>query len=130
MERMKVLVDTCVWGGAKNDLEAAGHDVIWVGDWVNDPGDDDILAFAHKEGRILVTLDKDFGELVIVYGKPHSGIMRLVNASARKQGQLCLHVLNLHGEELAIGAIVTVEPGMIRVRPPATQTDQENKESK
>jgi len=127
---MNVLLDTCVWGSAKNDLEAAGHDAIWVSDWPSDPGDDDILTFAHGEGRILITLDKDFGELAIVHGKPHSGIVRLVNASARKQGQLCLHVLNLHGEELAVGAIITVEPGMVRVRPPATQTDQETEESK
>lgn len=30
---MKVLLDTCVWGGAKETLEAAGYDVIWGGDW-------------------------------------------------------------------------------------------------
>ena len=42
------------------------------------------LAKAHYEGRILVTLDKDFGELAIVKGKPHSEILRLVNLSARQ----------------------------------------------
>ncbi len=29
---MKLLLDTCVWGGAKAELQAAGHDVIWTGD--------------------------------------------------------------------------------------------------
>lgn len=58
---MKVLLDTCVWGGARSVLEAAGHDVIWTGDWEKDPGDEEILAYAHREGRVLVTLDKDFG---------------------------------------------------------------------
>lgn len=63
---MKILLDTCVWGGARKDLEAAGHDVDWAGDWPKDPGDEEILAYAHREGRVLVTLDKDFGEMAIV----------------------------------------------------------------
>ena len=57
---MKLLLDTCVWGGAVAPLKAAGHDVVWAGDWPTDPGDDEILALAHREGRILITLDKDF----------------------------------------------------------------------
>ena len=79
---MKVLLDTCVWGGAKQPLEAAGHDVIWSGDWPSDPGDEEILAQAYREGRVLVTLDKDFGELAVVYGQPHSGILHLANLAA------------------------------------------------
>ncbi|MGE3817623.1 MAG: DUF5615 family PIN-like protein [Nitrospiraceae bacterium] len=58
---MKILLDTCVWGGGREALEAAGHDVVWAGAWDIDPGDDDILAQAYREGRVLVTLDKDFG---------------------------------------------------------------------
>ena len=60
---MKVLLDTCVWGGARGELAGAGHDVVWSGDWPEDPGDEEILATAFREGRVLVTLDKDFGEL-------------------------------------------------------------------
>jgi predicted nuclease of predicted toxin-antitoxin system len=60
------------------------HDVIWTGDWSEDPGDDEILAHAHREGRILVTLDKDFGELAIIRAVPHRGILRLVNIAARQ----------------------------------------------
>jgi predicted nuclease of predicted toxin-antitoxin system len=114
---MRLLLDTCVWGGAVNEIRMAGHDVIWSGDWSEDPGDDEILARAYSEGRILVTLDKDFGELAIVFGKPHYGIVRLVNLGARQQAMTCLHVLALHGVELESGAIVTVSPGRIRIRP-------------
>lgn len=115
---MKILLDTCVWGGARETLEAAGHDVVWVGDWPKDPGDDAILAHAYQEGRILVTLDKDFGELAIVFNRPHYGIVRLVSLSARDQGRICLEVLNRYGGELVQGSIVTVEVGRIRIRPP------------
>ena len=115
---MKLLLDTCVWGGGCDELRTAGHDVVWAGDWAEDPGDEEILARAQHEGRIIVTLDKDFGELAIVHGQPHCGIVRLVDQSATRQAAVCLHVLALHGDALAAGAIVTAEPGRLRVRPP------------
>ena len=68
---MKPLLDTCVWGGAKDDLDHAGHDVVWSGDWDSDPGDTALMAFARQEGRILVTIDMDFGELSVLRGLPH-----------------------------------------------------------
>ena len=87
-------------------------------DWDEDPGDVVILEHAYQEQRILITLDKDFGELAIAQGKPHSGILRLVNFSARQQAVACLHVLQVHGEDLAAGALVTAEPGRLRIRHP------------
>lgn len=118
---MKVLLDTCVWGGAVNELSMAGHDVVWVGDWPEDPGDEEILEIARSEDRILVTLDKDFGELAIVYNKPHCGIIRLVDLGAREQARLCIRVLGLYAKELLQGAIVTAERGRIRIRSPFTR---------
>lgn len=113
---MKLLLDTCVWGGAVNVLVVAGHDVVWAGDWTEDPGDEEILARAHSEERILVTLDKDFGELAVVHGSPHHGIRRLAGFSARQHGKVCLEVVKHHGGELQTGAIITAEPGRIRIR--------------
>ena len=118
---MKVLLDTCVWGGAKADLQAAGHDVAWTGDLTQDPGDEEILALAHREQRVLVTLDKDFGELAIRRNLPHYGIVRLVNISACQQGAICQQVLAQYGDELTRGAIVTVEAGRVRIRSPGDE---------
>jgi predicted nuclease of predicted toxin-antitoxin system len=53
---VKILLDTCIWGGVIEALKVSGHDVIWAGAWDVDPGDDEILAHAHQEGRVLVTL--------------------------------------------------------------------------
>ena len=114
---MRILLDTCVWGGGREALKVAGHDVVWAGTWDIDPGDDDILAHAYREGHVLVTLDKDFGEHAIVHGQPHGGIIRLVNWSAHQQAAICLNVLIRYGAELQAGAIVTAEPGRVRVRP-------------
>jgi len=125
---MKVLLDTCVWGGAVAELRAAGHDVIWTGDWSEDPGDDEIVAFARSEVRILVTLDKDFGEMAVLRDVPHCGILRLVNFPARQQGAVCLGVLITHGEELLAGAIITAEPGRLRIRPAETELEGSEQE--
>lgn len=114
---MKVLLDSCVWGPAAETVREAGHEVVWAGDWERDPGDDEILSRAAREGRVLVTLDKDFGELAIVHGAPHRGIFRLVGFSARDQGKVIVDVLDRYGQELSDGGLVTVEPGRARIRP-------------
>ncbi len=118
---MRLLLDTCVWKGAAAELEAAGHDVEWSGSWPQDPGDEEILAYARRETRILVTLDKDFGELAVVQGLRHNGILRIVDFGVRQQGTVCLQAIARHGSDLEAGAIVTAEPGRLRVRPPEAE---------
>ena len=90
---------------------------MWADEWPQDPGDEEILRRAHQESRVLVTLDKDFGELAIVRGQVHSGIVRLVALSASQQTETCAAVLAMYGVEPRKGAIVTVEIGRVRVRP-------------
>ena len=119
---MKLLIDTCISGTVRDALQVAGHDAVWTGDWPQDPGDDEILDHAHQENRILITLDKDFGELAVVHGRPHSGIIRLVNWTTRQQATTSLMVLAKYSGELESGAIVTAEPGRIRVRPASDPT--------
>ena len=82
---MKVLLDTCVAINVYHALLADGVDVEWTGSWQPDPGDETILDYAFQNGRILITLDKDFGALAIQQGKPHAGIVRLANLSSFKQ---------------------------------------------
>lgn len=50
---MKVLLDTCVWGGSKEFLASLGFDVVWMGDAEKDPGDRAILSMANDQGRVL-----------------------------------------------------------------------------
>jgi predicted nuclease of predicted toxin-antitoxin system len=120
---VKILLDACVWGGAKALLEGLGHDVVWCGDLGDDPGDEAILLAATREGRVLVTLDKDFGELAVVRGVQHAGIIRLVGFAARDQAPACHEVLVRHGTELLAGALATARPGQLRLRPPPGTDD-------
>jgi len=114
---VKLLLDTCVSGVARNLLKSAGNDVTWSAEWDSDPGDEEILVRAYREGRILVTIDKDFGELAIVRGLQHAGIMRLVGLRSGQQGPVCAGVLARYGAELCAGAIVTAGLSRVRIRP-------------
>lgn len=113
---MKLLLDACVWGKARDQLERAGHDVVWAGDWRVDPGDEEILALAYREGRILLTLDADFGDLAVRDHRPHAGMMRLVGIAATAQADVILHIIADFERELLAGAIVTVRRDRIRIR--------------
>ena len=111
---MKVLLDTCVWGGAKAHLQAAGHDVIWTGDLPEGPGQRGHPGPGPPGWSCpFFTLDKDFGELAIRRSLPHCGLVRLVNIAARLQGSVADHVLLKYGDELTRGAIITVEAGRV-----------------
>jgi predicted nuclease of predicted toxin-antitoxin system len=113
---IKVLLDTCVWGGVYNALISLGYDVVWAGLWDTDPGDAKILDLAYQQQRVLITLDKDFGELAILHNLPHCGIVRLVNLSTTQQVNACIQILTTHRSELEAACIMTVEHGRIRIR--------------
>ena len=82
---MRVLIDSCVAGSVASALAAAGHEVECVADWPADPGDPAVLAHAYSGGAVVLTLDKDFGELAVVRGQAHSGIVRLVGFTSAQQ---------------------------------------------
>lgn len=120
---MKLLLDTCVSPRTRTALATAGHDAVWSGDWRPSPSDEEILATAYRDSRILITLDKDFGELAVAFGQPHSGIVRLVDISPASQVSVCETVLARYGSELMLGAIATVTSDRTRLRPPESPAD-------
>jgi predicted nuclease of predicted toxin-antitoxin system len=121
---MKVLLDSCVWGKSREAMAAAGHDVVTVADyWADDPGDRDILERARAEGRVLVTIDKDFGELIITERLPHCGVIRLMDTRANQHGPVCVHVLAVYETELQSGALIVASPTRVRLRMPEGADD-------
>jgi predicted nuclease of predicted toxin-antitoxin system len=57
-----------------------------------DPSDDQILAHASRSGQVLVTLDKDFGELQVALGAAHAEIVRLVDFRYLEQAPVCARI--------------------------------------
>ncbi|HZS02990.1 MAG TPA: DUF5615 family PIN-like protein [Chloroflexota bacterium] len=75
---MKFLLDQSTDARLVPYLQQRGHDVSRVGrDYPSGLPDDQVLAIAHAEQRILITDDRDFGELVFRLGYPHAGIIFL-----------------------------------------------------
>lgn len=115
---MNVLADSCVAAATAEALRQLGHEVLWAGSFPKDPGDREILARAISEARILVTLDKDFGEFAVLEGVQHSGIVRLVDIPLREQAARCHDALAANGALLRRGGLVTIERFRTRVREP------------
>ena len=74
---MKVLVDVGVGKAVENWLEFHGLDVVAVRDLNARMTDAAILTLAAQEHRLVITMDKDFGELVVQSGQPHAGVLLL-----------------------------------------------------
>ena len=113
---MRLLLDSCISSYAVKDLRAAGVDVQWVPEAGKDPGDDEILKKACDEGLTIVTADKDFGDLIFIFNKPHPSIIRLVDIPARNQGEVLLKLIDTHREDIAKKALITVDRYRIRIR--------------
>lgn len=111
-----VMLDACLSPRCAESLRAEGFDVDYAGDWPAVATDDEIMQAAAADSRVVVTLDKDFGELAVAAGMRHFGIVRLENMSAARHAATCAIVLRRYRKELADGGIVTVSPGRVRVR--------------
>ena len=96
-------------------LQGAGHNVLDTRDLGQDPGDMALLERAASENRILITLDKDFGELIHLHGRPHAGLVRLPDVLMPQRIALVEEVINHHGQALEERAIITVQGGRIRI---------------
>lgn len=75
---MRFLLDENIDLRVAQFLEERGHDVRSISrDYDHALPDDEVLALAVREGRTLITQDRDFGELVFRRGYPHAGIIYL-----------------------------------------------------
>ena len=73
---MQLLADENFPGAAVVALRQSGHDVAWVRESRRGISDVEVLAWAAMENRILLTFDKDFGELAFSAKLPaDSGIL-------------------------------------------------------
>lgn len=112
---MKFLIDRCAGRCLAEWLRQQEHDVLESRERGTDPGDRVLLAWAAAEGRVLVTMDKDFGEFIFVEGQPHCGLVRLPDVSAERRIALMGKVLTDHAADLSEQAVVTVRGGRIRI---------------
>ena len=113
---MNFLLDVNASGAIARWLIHLGHDVSEVGRKDPRMRDEEILSWAVRERRIIVTTDNDFEQMVWRQGKPHCGVLRLENLPRSERIELLHDVLNLHGQDLESGAIVIALSTKFRIR--------------
>jgi predicted nuclease of predicted toxin-antitoxin system len=115
---MKFLLDENVDARLKIHLTQLRHDVTRVGaDYPRGLADREVLSTAHAEGRVLITNDRDFGELVFRLRQPHQGVILLrlgTYVPLATKIQRVDDVLARYSDELEHFIVVT--PRTIRVR--------------
>ncbi len=98
-------------------LQSAGFDVKSIGSTSPGVSDNDVLSIARNESRILITEDRDFGELVVRQRLGVDGVMllELDRLSNMAEADLVLATVSKHAEKLS-GNLLVLEPG-VRIRP-------------
>lgn len=109
-------MDSCVSSFAVRDLREAGFEVLWIPETGYDPGDKEIIQKAFSENYILVTADKDFGELVFAFNMPCPAIIRLVNIPAKEQGKILLKALSKYQTDINKKSLLTIERFRVRIK--------------
>ena len=94
-----------------------GFDTLFVGDIFPSTLDQNVLSYAKNEQRVLITNDKDFGELLFRLQLPSAGIifLRLKNDTILHRQQHTLQVITSFSNKLSTSFIIVTE-GKVRIR--------------
>lgn len=119
---MRLLADECVARSIIERLRADGFDVVAVIDVSPSEEDDQVLARAYEDGRVLITADKDFGDLVIRLGQATRGVINVAlgDLAAATRAEIVAARLQELGDRV-VGSLVTIEPSRVRLRPLPTR---------
>ena len=114
---MKLLADEGVDKPIVDLLRASGFDVHYILETNGGIDDEHVLQIANYEGRILLTQDKDFGEMVFRLRKVHLGIVliRLGITISIEKARIVNQAILEHGEKL-MNAFTVIQKNAIRIR--------------
>ncbi|MGH9445080.1 MAG: DUF5615 family PIN-like protein [Terriglobia bacterium] len=113
---MNFVADESCAGPVIRALREAGHDVVAIAEIAKGTADEQVMERALSERRILITEDRDFGELVYARRHPSAGII-LVKFHSRARGAKAATVVEAVAKLDArlLDAFAVVEPGRVRV---------------
>jgi predicted nuclease of predicted toxin-antitoxin system len=97
-------------------LREAGHDVVAIAEVARGASDDQVLERATEDKRVLITEDRDFGELVYARGRSSAGVILVRFDSRVRQAKVATVVEAVSKLGTRLGdAFTVVEPGRVRV---------------
>ena len=115
---MNILANENFPGDAVLALREEGHDVVWIRTEAPGSSDEQVLARAQAEDRVLVTFDKDFGELAFRTRLPASSgiiLFRISAPSSAHIGRVAVTVLSSRTDWA--GHFAVIEDERIRMTP-------------
>jgi len=114
---MKIVADESVDNSIVVRLRKDGHDVSYVAEISPGILDEEVLVIASEENTLLVTADKDFGELIFRQGYVKRGIVlyRLAGLSTGDKAEIISQAIAEHGDEL-LQAFSVITEKAIRIR--------------
>jgi predicted nuclease of predicted toxin-antitoxin system len=114
---MMLLADESVDRPIVERLRSDGHDTVYVAELSPRITDDEVLQEANNRNALLLTEDKDFGELVYRLGRAHSGVVliRLAGLPPLSKADIVAKAFQDHATELP-GAFSVISPGAMRIR--------------
>ena len=114
---MKFLLDVCAESSPLREaLRDLGHDVFSAQENCPQASDEALLALAHKDERVLITEDKDFGELVFLRGLPHPSVVRLCGMTPKERVDAMRTLIQRHAQAMHDGAVIVVTRERVRIR--------------
>lgn len=115
---MRFLVDRCAVRRLADWLRNNGHDALEAQALGPDPVDRALLELAEADGRILVTIDKDFGELIYLHNVPHAGLIRLSDVRTSQRIEIIAGLIEQYRSALEERAVITVQGRRVRISRP------------
>lgn len=114
---MNFLADEGVDKQIAERLRQEEHSVLYVAEM--EPGicDETVLQRANQNTALLITEDKDFGELVFRQKLIHGGVIlvKLMGVSSSTKTNTVMQIIEEHGPEI-LNAFTVISPGMVRIR--------------
>jgi predicted nuclease of predicted toxin-antitoxin system len=112
---LRFLVDESAGPRLANWLADQGHEVYSVYEQSRGERDEQLIRKANDQSWIIVTSDKDFGELVYRLRRPHKGVVLLRLDDFRSQNRIAVmrRLIDQYKERLE-GNFVVVEESRVR----------------
>jgi len=116
MAALRFLADESCDFAVVRALRGAGYDVVAVAEFTNQSLDPAVIEQAYREGRILLTEDKDFGWHVFVSHAASAGVI-LIRFPSQARSSLARSVLQVVREQpdKLPGSFVVIQPGQVRI---------------
>jgi len=114
---IKFLADVNIEKTIVNEIRNCGYDILWVADYDCQMSDEALLKLANDEDRILITNDKDFGELIFYQNKISSGVIlfRIPGHNVERKRKSLQKLLEKYRDKIP-GSFVVVSGKKIRFK--------------